>query len=264
MSGYAAARVFVAALAMALATTGQALAQSQFDWRGQVAQGGSVEIKGVNGSIKAAAASGSEVRVRATKTSRRRGSVDDVIIEVVQHSGGVTICAVYPTPRGRPQNECRPGSGGRNNVQDNDVEVEFTVEVPAGVNLVARNVNGGIEATGLASEVDARTVNGGIRLATAGIATAQTVNGSIDVRIGRANWRDELAFETVNGAISVTVTGDLNADVSAATVNGQISTDFPLTVQGRFSSRSISGTVGSGGRRLTMKTVNGAISLRRS
>ena len=58
----------------------------------------------------------------------------EVKIEVVEHAGGVTICAVYPSS-GAP-NECKPGKGGRMNVRDNDVNVEFKVSVPAGVRFV--------------------------------------------------------------------------------------------------------------------------------
>ncbi|HXM46512.1 MAG TPA: hypothetical protein VN956_01505, partial [Pyrinomonadaceae bacterium] len=43
----------------------------QFQWTGHVAQGKSIEIKGINGSISAEPASGDQVEVSATKTGRR-------------------------------------------------------------------------------------------------------------------------------------------------------------------------------------------------
>jgi DUF4097 and DUF4098 domain-containing protein YvlB len=67
----------------------------------------------------------------------------------------------------------------------------------------------------------------------------------------------------VNGSITVTFAGDVNADVTASTVNGGINTDFPLEVRGRFGPRRVSGTIGTGGRELALSTVNGAIHLRR-
>jgi len=92
---------------------------------------------------------------------------------------------------------------------------------------------------------------------------ALTVNGNIDATLGRANWDGELKFQAVNGSITVTFTGDLNAEVNATTVTGDIETDYPLQVQGRFMNRRIRGTVGSGGRTLSLATVNGSIELRR-
>ena len=47
------------------------------------------------------------------------------------------------------------------------------------------------------------------------------------------------------------------------TVNGDIETEFPLTVSGRVGMRRIRGTVGQGGRTLELETVNGSIRLRK-
>ena len=47
-------------------------------------------------------------------------------------------------------------------------------------------------------------------------------------------------------------------------MNGEIETDFPLTVTGRISRRHLSGTIGGGGRTLELETVNGSIQLRKS
>jgi hypothetical protein len=231
-----------------------------FSWSGRVAPGKTIEIKGVNGGIAAEPATGGEVEVVARK-SGRRSDPDDVTIEVIEHAGGVTLCAVYPTPRGDRPNQCAPGEGGRMNTKNNDVQVRFTVKVPAGVAFVGRTVNGAIEARGLKADVEAYTVNGSVQLSTRGTARATTVNGSIDAEMGTAA-ADALEFETVNGGITLTVPAGSGAEVSASTVNGDISTDFPLTVRGKFSHRRISGTIGRGGPPLHLTTVNGDIRLR--
>lgn len=251
-----------AAIAMAalLLAAGEAAAQEQFSWSGRVAEGRAVEIKGVNGAVRAVPAQGSEVRVTAVK-SARRSNPRDVRIEVVEHAGGVTLCAVYPNARdGRP-NECRPGAGGRMSVQNNDVQVAWTVHVPRGVNFIGRTVNGGIEGDNLPAAAEGRTVNGSVKLSAAGVVRAETVNGGVDITMGRSDWREALEVKTVNGGVTVRVSGDLDANVSARTVNGSIETDFPLTVRGRFSTRHLQGVVGQGGRDLNLETVNGSIRL---
>ena len=93
----------------------------------------------------------------------RKSDPAQVKVEVVEHAGGVTLCAVYPAPDGR-ENTCAPGKGGRMNVRDNDVNVEFHVKVPAGVRFVGRTVNGGISGSGLTADAEAETVNGGVDL----------------------------------------------------------------------------------------------------
>ena len=236
-------------------------AQGEFHWKGKIAPGKAIEIKGVNGDVRAVAGSG-DVEVSAVKHARR-SDPDDVKIEVVQHENGVTICAVYPSD-GRRENTCDAGDDGHMNVRNNDVTVDFTVRVPAGVRFLGKTVNGEVEAAVLSSDVEANTVNGSIRISTAGYAEAQTVNGEIVASIGRATWSEGLEFRTVNGGITLDLPAGLSTEVRAKTVNGDIQTDFPLMVMGRLGPRSVRGTIGSGGRRLALETVNGSIRLRKA
>ena len=96
-----------------------------------------------------------------------------------------------------------------------------------------------------------------------GTEQVDVVRAGLDARMGRADWTGALELKTVNGGITLELPGDASADVTATTVNGDISTDFPLTVKGKFSKRSIAGTIGSGGRGLELATVNGGITIRK-
>ncbi len=237
-------------------------AAQDFRWSGTIPAGKAIEIKGINGDIVAEGASGGEVVV----TAEKHGHGDDpesVRIEVVKHDDGVTICAVYPDTRRNRPNVCAPKREGRLNSEDNDVSVDFQVRVPAGVRFIGRTVNGDVEASGLTADAQISTVNGEAAVSTQGQAEASTVNGGIRASMGRAGWSGTVEFHTVNGSIDVTLPADLSADVRASTVNGDISTDFPLTVTGRFGPRRISGTIGSGGRTLDLETVNGSIAIRK-
>jgi len=257
------ARVTSAAALAALVLSASPLRAEDFQWRGKVAAGKTVEIKGVNGAIEASLG-GDEVEVVATKRARHSDPAS-VRVEVVPSEDGVTICAVYPDVEGR-RNECRAGRGGHMNTRDNDVEVHFVVKVPAGVGLAATTVNGEVEAAGLEGDVLATTVNGSVQVSTSGRAEAQTVNGSIRASAGRADWSGDASFKTVNGSITVTLPASLAATVSAETVNGAIETDFPLTMKGVSMEggrmRHLRGTINGGGRSLEMETVNGSIHLK--
>lgn len=252
------------ALALAAAALVAAPAYAQdFAWNGRIAPGQTVEIKGVNGSIRAVRAEGDAVMVDAVKHARR-SNPDEVEIVVVEHARGVTICAVYPTPAGARPNECAPGDGGRLSSRENDVRVDFTVRVPDDIHLVARTVNGQVDARGLGGDVVARTVNGDVRIETAGTAEAQTVNGSIEAALGRADWSGRIGFKTVNGSITLELPVDLHTELRAQTVNGGIETDFPLQIQGRLIRTRVNGRIGEGGRELSLETVNGSIRLRKA
>ncbi|HET7219834.1 MAG TPA: DUF4097 family beta strand repeat-containing protein [Vicinamibacterales bacterium] len=230
-------------------------------WHGALPQGSTIEIKGVNGEIHASAASGSEVEVSAVMKGRKSNPAD-VRLDIVQHADGVTICAMYPSPDGRP-NECQPGDAGRMNVRDNDVTVTFTVHVPAGVRFAGRTVNGNIEAENLDAPVAVQTVNGDVTFSTRAYGTASTVNGTVRGAMGSATWTDAVKIHTVNGSVSLDLPADTSTDLNAATVNGSIASDFPVTVSGRIGRQRLNGTIGSGGRSLQIETVNGSITLRK-
>ncbi|HEX7136330.1 MAG TPA: DUF4097 family beta strand repeat-containing protein [Vicinamibacterales bacterium] len=251
------------AILVTLAASISAFAQGDFQWRGALGQGQSVEIKGINGDVHAALSQSGQVEVTARRTARRSNPAD-VRIEVVSHSGGVTICAVYPSSSGREPNTCEPDRGGHGNTRDNDTVVHFEVRVPPGVGFVGRTVNGEVEADALQSDVQAHTVNGSVKLTTTGRATAATVNGSVNVTLGRADWPDGADFKTVNGGITLTLPSVFDADLRADTLNGSITSDFPITVTGTVSPRRLRGTVGAGGHSLTLSTVNGSIKLLRA
>jgi hypothetical protein len=241
-----------------LGAAATAAAQADFEWNGQLAPGQRIEVIGVNGSIHAAPSSGGNVIVTAVKTAGRRGNPADVRVEMVTNSNGVTVCVVYPGGDG-----CRQDGGGQN-TRDNDTRVDFNVQVPAGVNLQARSVNGSIDAQGLQSDTEATTVNGSVTLSTAGTARATTVNGSINAAMGQAIWRNGGRFTTVNGQVTLRLPSAVNADVRLSTVSGQIQSDFPLQMSNDPGPKHAEGVLGGGGQRLDVTTVNGAINLLRN
>lgn len=250
------------ALCLTAGAASSVLAQD-FNWHGRLAQGKRLEVKGVNGDVRAVLASGAEAVVNARKHGRR-SDPDEVEIKVVESEDGITICAVYPTPpRARQDNDCEPGEHWHSNTENNDVTVDFEVQVPAGVVFDGKTVNGEMSAEGLKADVSASTVNGSVRVSTTGLAEASTVNGSVYAEMGRANWNDELEFSTVNGGITLIMPGKLDTEVRASTVNGEIESDYPLTISGKFGPRRVRGTIGAGGRTLNLSTVNGEIRLRK-
>jgi hypothetical protein len=257
--------ISAAALGAVLAVTPAAGQQAaDFEWEGALAAGRTLEVLGVNGRIDARPATAGSATIRATKEAKRGADPDEARIDVVEHAGGVRICAVYPTKGGGWTTCDEDGIHGR--MEDNDVEVNFVVTVPTGVRFHARTVNGGIDAEGLRGDVRAESVNGGISVFGTGTVEAETVNGRIEAGIGSDSWTGTLSFETVNGGISVHLPATVQAEVQAETVNGGLSSDFPLTMQpGRsWGPRRMQGTIGRGGGRLSLETVNGGIELRRS
>jgi hypothetical protein len=243
----------------------------EFRWHGRIEAGKAIDIKGLHGDISAEPASGNEVEVEATKTAKT-SDVNAVTIKVLEHEAGVTICAIYPTDEPNVFTPCRPSrqsvptdyeSTSSGEVRNNDVQVNFRIKVPVGVDFIARTINGEISAESMSSNVYAKTVNGSIKLSTTGYADAKTVNGEISARLGNPNWTGAVNFKTVNGEINLELPASTGAVVNAKTFHGEISSDFPLVGLTKISKRQLTGTIGAGGRELNLKTLNGSISLRR-
>lgn len=237
---------------------------NEFRWQGRLADGKTLEIKGVNGDVRAEETTGTEVEVVAVKRGRF-GDSQVVKIDVVEHADGITVCALYPQRNGQ-LGKCEPGAGGQSNYKNNTT-VSFTVRVPAGVHFAGRTVNGSVNAKSLDGNVEATTVNGDVRVSTTGYAQASTVNGSINVACGRANWSEWLRFSTVNGSIEVTLPDNTNTEINASLVNGSITTDLPLVLKGNVDKRHLNGILGHSsenrsGRKLRLNTVNGSISVK--
>jgi DUF4097 and DUF4098 domain-containing protein YvlB len=251
-------------LPLILATfTAFAWAQDQgreFHWKGKLTADQVVEIKDVNGKIEASTTAGDEVEVTAVKSGPR---AEEVQIKVVPSGNGVTICAIYPAFGSREV--CEPGGSWHvHNKSGDSTKVDFTVHMPRNLRFSGYNINGGVSAEGMGRAVRADTVNGSIHVSTSAWAQAHTVNGSIEARMGSADWDGTLKISTVNGSVNLEMPDDLNAEVKFSSVNGRIDSDFPLTIQGGFVGHSARGTIGKGGRELVISTVNGSVGLKKS
>lgn len=159
---------------------------------------------------------------------------------------------------------------------------DFDVQVPAGVDVVAKTVErGDVLVSGVGGRFEADNVNGDVTLeAVSGEGRARTVNGSIKAAFSR-NPGGGCTFGTINGQIDVSMRSGLGADLRFKTINGEVYTDFPYTLRdlppgeddapasGRpahFHYRSrgeFAARIGSGGPELAFSTINGNILIHR-
>jgi hypothetical protein len=233
-----------------------------FHWQGNLKAGQTLEVINVNGEIDANHASGDTARADGIRSGEDE---QGLFIEVVEYSDGVTICAVYA--REKAPGRCHHGgvsSESGNWWHEHHGKLNFDVQVPRGVPFHARTTNGKVHCTNLDSVVEAATTNGDVVVSTSEWASAKTTNGGVHVSMGKANWNGELELLTTNGSVDVTLPSSAEFRVEAGTTNGGISTDFPITIQGKFGPKSLSGTVGNGGRELKVETTNGSVALKKS
>jgi len=234
---------------------------SAFTWSATLPGGSWIRVKNLNGSVDVVPASGNKVEVVAEKRWDR-GDPRDVRFEILKDGENVTICALWDNDR--EESSCDADSYRHEGNNRGDVEVYFTVRLPAGVKVAATTVNGTIDITGARAEVRANGVNGGVRVSTSnGPVSAKSVNGSVEVEMATLTGTEEMSFSSVNGNVILRVPGTFDADLIMSTVNGSLRSDFPITLEGRIDPRKLRGTIGKGGRNLKVSTVNGNLEIRK-
>ena len=239
-----------------------------FAWEGALGGGQWVRIRNTNGPVEVREAAGGELRVTAEKRwSGRRP--EPVRFVVDSAASGVTICAMWGK-RGGDCSESEYKSRGeawwkRMLYRRKTVNVQFVVHVPAGVRVDVRTVNGKVDIEGAGGEVVARTVNGPVEASTrVGPLRAETVNGPIRAHIGAMEGEGAITLKTVNGPVTAELPEDIGATVTLSTVNGRIDSDLPITVEGGVKRNRLHGRIGDGRHKVSIETVNGSVTLRKS
>jgi hypothetical protein len=257
----------LAALGM---TAGLLIAQrpeqtSDFRWSERVDAGRTVKVTNINGPVIFRSASGDRVEVTAVKRWHR-GDPASVKIYAAREGGDIRVCPLYEDrddcdDHGRRSDQRRRD---RDDNRDDDIQVDFTVTVPRGVNVVAATVNGPVSVWGGTEDVIASTVNGDVTVESGrGHLSATTVSGTVRATV--ITRPTEMDFTTVNGNVIAELASNIGADVEMTTLNGNLRTDYDIVVRnGRWNPFNLSAHVGpAGGVRMKLTTVNGNAELRK-
>jgi len=201
-----------------------------------------------NGGITVTGANRRDVRMvaRIQAHARREGDAREILEAVEVRTDG-EIRATGPRTR------------------DNEGwSVSFVLEVPRSSDLGLSSTNGGISVEGVEGDMDLATTNGGLTLAAvAGAVRGRTTNGGVTVELDGSSWQGTgLDVQTTNGGVRLRVPERYNARLETGTVNGGLSFDFPVTVQGRMS-RHRTTDLGSGGPPIRVVTTNGGVTVQR-
>ena len=259
-------RLTFTALLLAPAVLAAQEGQSDRTWSlsERVPAGQWIRVRNLNGDLRVRSSNSDKVEITATK-SWRRGDPKDVRIETKRSAdGSILVCAFWTEDATCSETGYSSNSRGGWRRRENDVAVDFDIRVPKGVRVGVFGVNGGVSVEGASSEVRAGTVNGDVdAVSMSGPVQASTVNGSVHATMGRFDGDQDLNYSTVNGSVIAEFTGDVDADIDLSTVNGRFQTDWPVTISGRIDPRRLRATLGKGGRRIRMSTVNGNVELRK-
>jgi len=144
-------------------------------------------------------------------------------------------------------------------------DVSFEVFVPRRADVSVETKNGGIVIADVNGRLDFNAMNGGVVLRRVGGAVrGSTMNGGLVVELSGDRWDgDSLDVSTTNGGIVMSVPENYSAHLETGTINGSISVDFPVTVEGRIT-KQLALNLGSGGALVKVTTTNGGVHLKRA
>src|SRR5882672_1321601 len=156
-------------------------------------------------------------------------------------------------------------ASGPPNRTDHWWSVSYELFVPRHSNLSLKTNNGGISITDVNGRLEFSALNGGVNLRrVGGTVRGGTTNGGLNVELSGERWDGEaLDVSTTNGGVSMWIPENYSAHLETGTVNGRLSIDFPVTVQGDIT-RELATNLGSGGATIRAMTTNGGVTIQRS
>ena len=142
--------------------------------------------------------------------------------------------------------------------------VSYEILVPRRTDLRVDTHNGPIAVQEVVGRMELTAVNGPLSLdGVGGDVRARTTNGPVRVTLEGRRWEGTgLDAEATNGPVVLSIPSNYSARLETGTVNGPMSIDFPITVQGRLRNR-LTVDIGSGGPPVRVVTTNGPVVVRR-
>jgi DUF4097 and DUF4098 domain-containing protein YvlB len=220
---------------------------------------GRVSLENINGGVQIKVWDRAAVQVDAIKKAYKRDRLAEARIEVNSSEENIRIQTEYPN-----ENQNFRSGEGR---YDNPAIVEYTLTVPRKATLESIElINGSLDIDGVEGNVKASSING--RLTARGLsgeAKLSTVNGPLSATFTQLDESKAISLGSVNGNVTLIIPSNSNASFRAGTVHGGISNDFGLKIKhGEYVGHSMDGQIGSGGPRIKLGNVNGAIKLSRA
>jgi DUF4097 and DUF4098 domain-containing protein YvlB len=192
--------------------------------------GGTFRLRTFSGRVRIHGTDGTQVVIHAIRRARA-DRLRDIQIEVTQSGSSIEVNANHQ----RVERE-----------NDNVVETDFDIQVPARTRLDVNSFSAPIEVT---------NVQGAHRLKTF----------SADITLAAETWNDDdgVDADSFSGDVHVRLPGNARGAISFDSFSGRFQSDLPVTMQSS-SQRTFRGDLNGGGSALfRFKTFSGSAEIRR-
>lgn len=155
-------------------------------------------------------------------------------------------------------------------------EADYTFLVPSGMGVAVDYTSpfssDDVEVANFSGELEIQTLNDGVQLTDiTGPVVLDLVNGNINLVFSSVNQDSPMSIKTVNGDIDISFPAGSKASLALSSLHGDIYTDLDIKTNRdkkengmRYigGMNNISGTLGGGGVKMNITTINGNIYLR--
>src|SRR3954447_20374468 len=192
--------------------------------------GGTVKLKNFSGDARITGTASNEVVLHAIRKGTRE-QLDNIKLDI--QTSGSTI-----------EIEANLRDGRWDNHNDNIVETEFEIQVPASTTLDLHAFSGNLIVRGTTASIEAKTFS-----------------GDVDLDVSTASAAPDVRAETFSGDIAAKLPDVSNGHVRFNSFSGNFRSDFPVLLSNK-SRRDISVDIGGGtGATLEFKTFSGNLKL---
>jgi DUF4097 and DUF4098 domain-containing protein YvlB len=211
--------------------------------------GGTLDLQNFSGDVRITAGSGNDVVIKAVRRAPRE-RLDHIALDITTDGSTVTINANARDAEWEDHD---------NNV----VETEFEIQVPARANLKVSVFSSDVIIAGVTGTQELKTFSGDLTVSGAsGSVVAKTFNGDVDIDLTDAGTTPNLTVETFSGSIDADVADNARGTITFNSFSGDLESDLDLTIT-RTTRRSTTADLpGGSGDTIKLKTFSADATIR--
>ncbi|MBO0720773.1 MAG: hypothetical protein J2P41_08120 [Blastocatellia bacterium] len=215
-----------------------------------LAPGSDVSVRGINGPVTVETGEGDQAEIDIKIRAASREAIERKPLSVENTPNSLTIRTVENKEGRRGDHEW--------------VRHEVHLKLPRNVSMNISGVNGAVDVGPIEGGIVINGINGRVDVAQAGTATKLSgINGGIKISLARLG-EGGLHVSGINGGVEIGFPTSIDADIDVTGVNGSVDSDLPITLLGEMKRGQLKGTIGAGGKLISISGINGGVKLRRN
>ena len=210
----------------------------------QLAAGAHIDVSDISGPVSVEAIDGQSAEVHIYRTAKNSGDLAYRKVFVEQTSSGLTI-------RQRPD------------PFKINLLTRVVLKLPRQVSVSAKSISGDLNISGIDGAVDLNAISGSVQAMDLNeILSVSGASGNVRLAVTRINDAG-LRVSNVSGNVYLRLGNDLNAELSISNTSGGVSNKIEGLSLDKVGASNYSAHLGSGGPRIVVSNVTGAVVLQR-